>query len=111
MRKPDTLIYERFDGGSFTNFALLELSIDGKVKVAINGFCALTIKDAQRAKVLCGLLWQPGKLACSLHEARYTLWNKNVLCITGKNYFVEHIQMLAVQICCNELASANGGNV
>lgn len=71
----------------------------------------MTIQNAQRAKVLSGTLWQPGKLACSTHKASYTLWNKDVLCGTGKNHFVEHIQMLAVEICWYELASANGGNV
>ena len=46
-----------------------------------------------------------------MHEARYGLRNKDVLSRASKNHLVEHVEMLAAEICWNELASANCRNV
>lgn len=102
---------ERLNCRGFIYFALLELAVDGEVKMSVDGLLALTIQDAQRAKLLSRLLGQPRKLARSLHEACYGLRNKNVLRGPSKNNFVEHPQMLVAEICWYELTSTDCWNV
>lgn len=47
---------KRLDGCGFIDFAFLELSVDGEVKVAVDSLRSLTIKNAQRAELLYRLL-------------------------------------------------------